>query len=111
MQRKQAEVEGYDRFLKAQAAAEVHRAAWSPQGKRGDTPGSFGQSGEAQWRNQCIEIFLVAIRQSLRPTTGGQVRVVGKYLPYRDARLVLTAEAPERSHKNRLRGQSAWLLD
>ena len=53
----------------------------------------------------------MAVRQSLRPATGGQVRVVCQYLPYRDARLVLTAEAPERSHKNRLRGQPAWLLD
>ena len=53
----------------------------------------------------------MAVRISLRPATGGQVRVVCQYLPYRDARLVLTTEAPERSHKNRLRGQPAWLLD
>jgi hypothetical protein len=30
--------------LRGPAAAEVHRAACSPQGNRGDTPGSFGQS-------------------------------------------------------------------
>jgi hypothetical protein len=42
----------------------------------------------------------VAVRQSLRPATGSQVRVVAQYLAYRDARLVLTAEAPERSTRN-----------
>ena len=36
--------------------------------------------------------------------------MVGQYFPYRDARLVLTAENPECRHKNRLRGQPAWLL-
>src|SRR5204863_3232551 len=76
-----------------------------------DGNGSFGQYGVTQWRNQCIEIFLMAVGQPLRPATGGQVRVVCQYLPYRDARLVLTAKAPERCHKNRLRGQPAWLVD
>jgi hypothetical protein len=45
--------------------------------ERGDAPGSFGQSGEAQRRNHRIEVFLMAIGQTLRPATGGQVRVVG----------------------------------
>jgi hypothetical protein len=40
-------------------AAEVHRAACSRV--RGDTPGSFRHSGEAQRRNQRIEVFLMAI--------------------------------------------------
>src|SRR5262249_13501411 len=53
----------------------------------------------------------MAIGQSLRPTIGSQVRVVCQYLPHRDARLVPPAEAPEPSHKNRLRGQPTWLLD
>jgi hypothetical protein len=37
--------------------------------------------------------------------------VVCQYLPYSEACLVLAAKVPERSHKNRLRGQPAWLLD
>src|SRR5438552_16886947 len=37
--------------------------------------------------------------------------MVGQHLPDSRACLVLTAEVPERSHKNRLRGQPAWLLD
>ena len=53
----------------------------------------------------------MAIGQSLRPATGGQVRMIGQYRPYRDARLVLAAKAPERSHKDRLRRQPAWLVD
>ena len=36
--------------------------------------------------------------------------MVGQYFPYRDARLVLTAEVPERRHENRLRSQPVWLL-
>ena len=70
---------------------------------------SVGQSSMAQWRNQRVEVLLVPVRQSFRPAAGGQVRMIGQYRPYCAARLILTAEAPER-RKRCLSSQPARLL-
>src|SRR6516165_11118222 len=78
--------------------------------ERGGALGSFGQSGEAQRRYEHVEVFLVAVRQSLRPAARRQVGMVGQHLPDCRACLVLTAKVPECRRKSGLRSQPAWLF-
>src|SRR5262245_24003735 len=57
--------------LKAAAAAEVHRVACSPQGKRGGAPGSFGQPCFAKALNQQLRVCLPAASDPRRYRKGG----------------------------------------
>src|SRR6516225_605711 len=64
--------------LKRSAAAVATQGRVFNTGNEVAHRGSFGHSSKAQWRCERVDVLLVAVRQSLRPTAGGQVGMVGQ---------------------------------
>ena len=63
--------------------------------------GSIGHPSQAQRRDQCIEIRLATVGQSLGPASCGQVGMMSEHLFHGKACFVLIAEVPELGKLNR----------